>query len=85
MIFNDARRDQLLTATETAAILRVPLPTLVDWQNFPGKGPDHLFIDERMMFQLDALRTWIDGQSVEVAAADAGQQLEDEIEFGRAG
>lgn len=75
---------RLLTATETAAVLRVPLPTLVDWQNFPGTGPDHLFIDGRMMFRLDTIHAWIDRLSAAGGAApDAGEQLEHEVEFGR--
>lgn len=75
----------LLTATEAAAMLRVALPTLVDWQNFPGAGPEHLFIDGRMVFRLDALRAWIDGRSpgAAVAGAEPGQQLQHEVEFGR--
>lgn len=74
----------LLTATETAAMIRVPLPILVDWQNFPGIGPEYLFVNERMMFRLDAVHSWIDSRST-VPLANAGQELKNKVQLGRVG
>ena len=53
--------DQLLTITEVAALLRVPVATL-RWWGHKGSGPDRFKIGRRIMYRQSDVDKWIDGQ-----------------------
>lgn len=50
----------LLTVDEVAALIKVPVPTLIAWHRDPARGPACVFIGESMRFRLSAVRAWID-------------------------
>lgn len=53
--------DQLLTITEVAALLRVPVATL-RWWGHKGSGPDRFKIGRRIMYRQSDVDKWIDAQ-----------------------
>lgn len=57
----DGKDEDLLTLTEVAAILRVPVNTVRWWRQL-GEGPTFFKIGRHLVITLGDLKTWIDDQ-----------------------
>ena len=55
-------RDELLTITEAAELLRSPVATLRYWRHL-GTGPHSFKIGRKVMYWRTDLRAWVDAQS----------------------
>jgi DNA-binding transcriptional MerR regulator len=51
----------LLTISETAALLRAPIATLRYWRHI-GTGPRSFRLGRRVLYRREDVRTWIDAQ-----------------------
>jgi len=51
----------LLTITEAAVLLRVPVATLRYWRHL-GTGPRSFRLGRRVLYRRDDLHAWIDGR-----------------------
>lgn len=56
--------DELIEATEAAALLRQKPQTLAAWR-CDGKGPEFVKIGRRVLYRRDAISAWIAGQIVQ--------------------
>jgi predicted DNA-binding transcriptional regulator AlpA len=67
-------RDELLTISEVAAIVRAPIATLRYWRHL-GTGPRSFRLGRRVVYRVGDLRAWIDTQAgASDAAAPASEQ-----------